>query len=485
MIFIVPPSPFLLDERVFMSLGILKVAAIAKQQGHTPTVLDLSGVRNYMDVIEDVLVNTKPNSVFAITATTPQFPSVVEICNRLRSAGHKVLLGGPHPTMVMSAHKRGVERASMHADRVLACADTVVTGDGELALKKALEMTESGGGWLDADDPKTGLFMSHDQFNDSPWPARDMVDVSSYHYEISGKRSLSVIGQLGCPMACAFCSGRNSPTFRRIRLRSASNVVSEIEHLVNEYGIEGVMFYDDELNINNAFTELMTSLIEMQMRLGKGLAFRGFVKSELFTDAHAKLMAEAGFKTLLSGFESGAPRILENINKKATVDDNTRCLDAARKYGIHMKALMSIGHAGETEETVDASREWLLKVQPEDFDVTIITVLPGSPYFDASVKVPHPTESHWVYTAKNGDKLYSVDIDYSKTMDYYKGVPGEYVSFVYTDDLGPKQLVALRDSLENEIRPKLGLMPLQLSSAKNYDHSMGAIPTHIMKSLAS
>jgi radical SAM superfamily enzyme YgiQ (UPF0313 family) len=482
MIFIVPPSPFLLDERVFMSLGILKVAAIAKQQGHTPTVLDLSGVRNCMDVIEDVLGNTKPNSVFAITATTPQFPSVVEICNRLRSAGHKVLLGGPHPTMVMSAHKRGVARASMHADRVLACADTVVTGDGELAFKKALEMTESGGGWLDADDPKTGLFMSHDQFNDSPWPARDMVDVSSYHYEISGKRSLSVIGQLGCPMACAFCSGRNSPTFRRIRLRSASNVVAEIEHLVNEYGIEGVMFYDDELNINNAFTELMTSLIEMQMRLGKGLAFRGFVKSELFTDPHAKLMAEAGFKTLLSGFESGAPRILENINKKATVDDNTRCLDAARKYGIHMKALMSIGHAGETEETVNASREWLLKVQPEDFDVTIITVLPGSPYFDASVKVPHPLgESHWVYTAKNGDKLYSVDIDYSKTMDYYKGVPGEYVSFVYTDDLSPKQLVSLRDAMENEVRPKLGLMPLQLSSAKNYDHSMGAIPAHIMK----
>jgi radical SAM superfamily enzyme YgiQ (UPF0313 family) len=258
-------------------------------------------------------------------------------------------------------------------------------------------------------------------------------------------------------------------------------VVAEIEHLVNEYGIEGVMFYDDELNINNAFTELMTSLIEMQMRLGKGLAFRGFVKSELFTDPHAKLMAEAGFKTLLSGFESGAPRILENINKKATVDDNTSCLDAARKYGIHMKALMSIGHAGETEETVNASREWLLKVQPEDFDVTIITVLPGSPYFDASVKIPHPSESHWVYTAKNGDKLYSVDIDYSKTMDYYKGVPGEYVSFVYTDDLSPKQLVSLRDAMENEVRPKLGLMPLQLSSAKNYDHSMGAIPAHIMK----
>jgi radical SAM superfamily enzyme YgiQ (UPF0313 family) len=176
-------------------------------------------------------------------------------------------------------------------------------------------------------------------------------------------------------------------------------VVAEIEHLVKEYGIEGVMFYDDELNINNAFTELMTSLIDMQDRLGKGLAFRGFVKSELFTDAHAKLMAQAGFKTLLSGFESGSPRILENINKKATVDDNTRCLDVARKYGIHMKALMSIGHAGETEETVDATRQWILKVQPEDFDVTIITVLPGSPYFDASVQVPRPWTTTRVFQA--------------------------------------------------------------------------------------
>lgn len=482
MTFIIPPSPFLLDERVFMSLGILKVAAVARHIGYQPKVLDLSGVRNYMDVVDDILRVATPHSTFAITSTTPQFPSVFEICGRLRAHGHKVILGGPHPTMVMSAHKRGLQRAQMHADRVLACADTVVTGDGELAFKKALEMTEKGGGWLDADDPKTGLFMTHEQFNDSPWPARDLVDVGSYHYEISGKRSLSVIGQLGCPMACAFCSGRNSPTFRRIRLRGASNVVAEIEHLVEEYDTEGIMFYDDELNINNAFTELMTQLIEMQMRLGKGLAFRGFVKSELFTEAHAKLMAEAGFKTLLSGFESGSPRILENINKKATVDDNTRCLDVARKYGIHMKALMSIGHAGETEETVDATRQWLLKVQPEDFDVTIITVLPGSPYFDASVKVPHPHgESHWVYTAKNGDKLYSVDIDYSKTMDYYKGVPGEYVSFVYTEDLTPKQLVTLRDELENEVRPKLGLKPLQLVSAKNYDHSMGAIPAHIMK----
>lgn len=483
MIFIIPPSPFLLDERVFMSLGILKVAATVRARGMHCHVVDLSGVRNFMDVMEDVASSAPQGSLFAITATTPQFPSVYLISNRLRKLGHKVILGGPHPTMVMSAHKRGVPRAFGHAERVVECSDTLVTGDGETTIEKAIQLTKEGGGWIDADDPKSGMFMGHDQFNESLWPARDLLDVESYHYEIAGKRSLSVIGQLGCPMACAFCSGRNSPTFRRIRLRSAENVVAEIEHLVKEYGIEGVMFYDDELNINNAFTGLMNGLIDMQSRLGKALVFRGFVKSELFTDVHAKMMASAGFKTLLSGFESGSPRILENINKKATVDDNTRCLEVARSHGIHMKALMSIGHAGETEETILETRDWLLRVRPEDFDLTVITVLPGSPYFDASVRRGHPMgESHWTYTAKNGDKLHSIDIDYSQTMDYYKGVPGEYQAFVYTDDLSPNEIVALREKVDEEVREKLGMQKLQSTPGKYYDHSMGQLPQFIMKS---
>ena len=51
---------------------------------------------------------------------------------------------------------------------------------------------------------------------------------------------------------------------------------------------------------------------------------------------------------ILIGFESGSPRILRNINKKATVDDNTRAVEAAHRAGLKVKALMSIGHPGES-----------------------------------------------------------------------------------------------------------------------------------------
>ena len=41
---IIPPSPFLLDERVFASLGILKLAAVLEPH-YRVSVLDLSGER--------------------------------------------------------------------------------------------------------------------------------------------------------------------------------------------------------------------------------------------------------------------------------------------------------------------------------------------------------------------------------------------------------------------------------------------------------
>ena len=47
---ITPPSVFLLDERVFMNLGILKVAAVLEKRGHSIEFLDLSGIQNYEDV---------------------------------------------------------------------------------------------------------------------------------------------------------------------------------------------------------------------------------------------------------------------------------------------------------------------------------------------------------------------------------------------------------------------------------------------------
>ena len=52
---VTPPSPFLLDERVFLHLGVLKVASSLEQRGYKVDFIDLSGITNYLDVINSYL----------------------------------------------------------------------------------------------------------------------------------------------------------------------------------------------------------------------------------------------------------------------------------------------------------------------------------------------------------------------------------------------------------------------------------------------
>ena len=213
-----PPSEFLLDERVFMSLGILKVAASLEAVGETVEHLDLSGVENFMDVVAEYTQSARKDTVYGLTATTPQMPSASKIATFLRPFG-KVILGGPHATLVNAAAKREAEpgRATVARDGLLRDFDAVVAGDGELAIGQAIREC----GLIDADDPKSPLWQTSADFEISPLPARHLVDVKSYHYEVDGEPALSMISQLGCPFECGFCGGRLSPMLRRIRTRTS------------------------------------------------------------------------------------------------------------------------------------------------------------------------------------------------------------------------------------------------------------------------
>ena len=54
---VIPPSEFLLDDRVFPSLGVLKVAAVCEAAGHSVDVLDLSDAPLLMPTQSDLMYN--------------------------------------------------------------------------------------------------------------------------------------------------------------------------------------------------------------------------------------------------------------------------------------------------------------------------------------------------------------------------------------------------------------------------------------------
>ena len=487
--FVIPPSVFLLDERVFMTLGILRVAAVVEESGYPLDMLDLSGIQNYVDVMRDYL-NGHDTTTFCLTATTPQMPAVCAIADVIRQqrSNARLILGGPHVTLVNAAYKQELKterpKRAHHAFANLTNAfDTLVAGDGEEAIFEALRSDAPQ--VVDADIPSSQLFLTNSRLAELPTPARHLVDVDSYRYYIEGERALSLIAQLGCPFSCGFCGGRKSPSLRRIRMRSHESVLAEINQLHTDYGVKAFMLYDDELNVNRGMVELMNGLSDLQERLGVEFQLRGFIKSELFNDEQAEAMHRAGFRWILTGFESGSPRILRNINKKASREDNTRCVEIARRHGLKVKALMSLGHPGESPETVADTRDWLLEVKPDDFDVTIITTYPGTPYYDDAE--PHAELPNvWTYTFQ-GDRLHAYEVDYTQVADYYKGDPdGGYRAYVFTDFLSSEDLVRLRDEVEAGVRDTLNIPFNASRPAQQYEHSMGQLhlPTNILRTSA-
>lgn len=59
----------------------------------------------------------------------------------------------------------------------------------------------------------------------------------------------TMITSRGCPARCIFCA-IHSVWGKTYRARSAENVLAEIEHLIERYGVEEIFFEDDNLTFN-------------------------------------------------------------------------------------------------------------------------------------------------------------------------------------------------------------------------------------------
>ena len=80
------------------------------------------------------------------------------------------------------------------------------------------------------------------------------------------------------------------------------------------------------------------------------------------------------------------------------------------------------------------------------------------------------------------DRLYSIEVDNLNEFEYYKGIPGEYNAFVFTDHMSRKDLVACREEIDVEVTKYLGHTRNMSVEAQLYEHSMGMLPNFILRS---
>lgn len=198
---------------------------------------------------------------------------------------------------------------------------------------------------------------------------------SGFRKDIEVTRSMNIISSRGCPFSCNYCYhlfGRSN-----YRLRSARNVVQEIQALVDGYGVDFIGFVDDNMMASKKRLLEFCDLMEKE-RLPVTWGCHGRV-----TSAKPEIldrMAEVGCVWIGYGIESGSQKILDAMNKKATVEQAKKAITNTREAGIYPNTTFIFGYPGETletiQETVSFKRE--MGLQCGSF---FATPYPGTPLY--------------------------------------------------------------------------------------------------------
>ena len=195
------------------------------------------------------------------------------------------------------------------------------------------------------------------------------------------KRFATVLSNRGCRAKCTFCSVRNFNGIG-VRRRKVSSVVDELLMLQEVYGVEHIMWLDDDFLYNrNESMALFNEMIRRNIQLTWDCT-NGVIVAALTEDI-VEAAAESGCIGLNLGVESGNESILRQVKKPGTPDQFLKGAEILRRYpSIFVKVFLIIGFPGETYrqllDTISLTREmnmdWHL--------MQILQPLPNTPIFD-------------------------------------------------------------------------------------------------------
>jgi len=399
-----PPSPFLINQKCFLPLGILYLAAVLEKNDIPVKVVDLADSE---DSLELALDNYLGRPVYGISSSTPQYPYAKKIKEIIKNKERDatIVIGGSHPS---SVPKKCLEDGF----------DCVVIGEGENAIldiaKAAREKKEL---------PSLIQLPYISDLDSVPLPARHLLPINSYGYDIGQQGyATTIITSRGCAFNCVFCS--KDVWQKSVRFNSVNYVIEELKSIISDYGIKHFLFLDDAINLKK------DRILDLCLKLKPlGIKWRCYARADFNAKEILLAMKEAGCVEIGVGIESGSQKILDTIGKGCTVEKNTTFVRDCKEAGIVVNAFIMIGLPGETYETVEATKRWMEEVHPDKFGFNIFMPYAGTP----------------VYSNPQNYDLIIYDIPQEHS--WVKGRQGEYQCYVATSKLSSGEILRLFNEL--------------------------------------
>ncbi len=339
-----PPDTIVEDPLWDEPLGLLYLGAVLEHADVKVDVVDLNFHNDFK------ILKHSEATVFGIYCSSSLLESCLKVNDFLRTFHPKALriVGGPHATCMP-------EEMAKHFDKV-------VVGEGERAIFKVFC------------HPKIIRSAPIKDLDTIPFPARHLIPIHKYHRKVGGLKSTGLITTRGCPFNCAFCS---KVWGKKVRFRTAGNIISEVKECTNKYGIRAFSIRDDTFTFNR---KRLFKILRGFKKLS--VVWRCLTRTDHVDEVILKSMKKAGCVEIVYGIESGNQQILKNLGKGTTVKQNAKAIRLTKKVGIHVKAAVIVGSPGETWETAKDTMKFIEANLPDEAIVCIFTPYPGSPVWN-------------------------------------------------------------------------------------------------------
>lgn len=326
----------------------------------------------YFDSDDEIIASCLDADVVGFTGTTSQMRWNVDIASAIKRENPRVwiVMGGYGPS---AEPLKWVGRWPI---------DCVVTGEGEVSWQQILQGRRDQLIW---NPPIMHL-------DSIPFPDREFIQVErciQIAKTEEGRRVTSVLGNRGCLRRCKFClDGIPSRNIQmqgiygvKVRERSPSNIVDEMERVVAAHNIEFLKFADPEVNTQPG---RIKELAEELIRRNWSIPWGGNFLVNPFDEKDAELLYKAGCREVWFGLESGSQQILKSIGKGTSVRTTRRAFKAAKDAGLMRRSYVLLGTPLETLETIRETESQIDEVRPDTVSFSILAPYPGTEYYDES-----------------------------------------------------------------------------------------------------
>jgi radical SAM superfamily enzyme YgiQ (UPF0313 family) len=365
-------------------LGLLYIAAVLEKQGHEIKIVPADVLNLNWNQIAEEIRKFKADIIGVTSTTENRFQSfdLIKLAKKEHPQGLTVM-GGPHASMA-------AEDCLEHITEL----DIVVRGEGEETMRELCRVLDLENG-SDALSSVSGISYRYDGIVHSnpprvpikdldtiPRPAYHLIPFEAYNFqfEVPGQGLLPAVNMMssrGCPFNCNFCA---TPINwgRLVRMRSAENIIDEIEFLIDEYGVKVIFFFDDTFNTNPKRVHAICDLI-IERKLD--IYFKCDVRIDLIDKPLLVKMKEAGLFHLSFGIEAGSARVRDEIvNKKLEVDDFFHLVEWCNELDIIPNAFFIFSHPTETWEEAQESIKIIEQYKDKiEASIAILHIYPGTP----------------------------------------------------------------------------------------------------------